>query len=817
MRVAIDGQTFLTNDARLGIGVYLRELASRLPRLSNEHYRLMLWGPSGGLVPQEDVIPSTRLVATTASGHYGGGDPLHSRNYAVRQFVREWSADIVLNPNPLELHVAPISRPGRVPLIATAHDLTPLFLAGADCLEDLPPADPYRLRLDHLRRNASHLIAVSMASKTELVDKLGFPEERITVIYQGVSERDADGIEMDPRNTEITPLVGFGEKYFLVVGGYGPKKNLENLIPALGRIAPDRLAAHPIVFAGLYDDTSWERLEHLRARHCPSAKFLRLGYVSEGQLAVLYRNAGALLFVSLHEGFGLPIVEAMKQGCPVVTSNRGATAEVAGDAALLCAPDSRSSIADAVREIMERPGLRTDLKRRGLRQAEKFSWDRCAEETADLLRKVGRDHHQPSQSSIKPRIAWFSPLPPEWGGVSAYTEGMCSELRKHFDLTLVNSYPPSAESPEGLKDLPRITHREFRDRTADLLPVYNVQNNFEQSGLTYDTLRQIPGLCIAHDLNIHAFLYDRFVDRNPTPPTRMLRRAFNNDHGENDYYRELNAAHGEAGAAQAYEVLNFGSLPDTSRLPCHRLVTMSSLAVVTHSRWAVGQLESNADPAPIYYLPLGIEVPLEAPGSQVAALRKRLGIENGELLVVTGGFLIPERRLDALLKAIWMLKKQGVRCHLVAAGRTPAWLDTELVELAEKLGLQGQFHRLGYLTNHQDFWTALQAADVVAHLHHPTKGETSSTALRALAAGRPLLVTDEDAFREMPEDCCWKVPAGALEVPTLAEFLGALAADPGLRRTMSRNATAFIHRCHVWPKVAAQFAAIVDEVSRLPR
>jgi glycosyltransferase involved in cell wall biosynthesis len=116
-----------------------------------------------------------------------------------------------------------------------------------------------------------------------------------------------------------------------------------------------------------------------------------LGFVPEAQLTWLYRNATAFVFPSLYEGFGLPILEAMSAGTPVITSDRGAMAEVADDAALLVAPEDPTALADALARVTTHPGTRDDLATRGAARAGEFTWERAAERTMQVYGSAARE------------------------------------------------------------------------------------------------------------------------------------------------------------------------------------------------------------------------------------------------------------------------------------------------------------------------------------------------------------------------------------------------------------------------------------------
>jgi len=176
-------------------------------------------------------------------------------------------------------------------------------------------------------------------------------------------------------------------RFVLAVGNLQPRKNLDRLLGAYARLHDRGVVPHGLVLVG----QRWYKGEAVaeRIRELGIEKDVRLtGYVSDEELVALYNLADIFVYPSLYEGFGLPVLEAMACGTPVVTSNTTSLPEVAGDAAVLVDPRSESEIMNAIERVACDPDYRRELRRRGLAQAAKFSWRRVAEQTAEVYRSV---------------------------------------------------------------------------------------------------------------------------------------------------------------------------------------------------------------------------------------------------------------------------------------------------------------------------------------------------------------------------------------------------------------------------------------------
>jgi glycosyltransferase involved in cell wall biosynthesis len=240
------------------------------------------------------------------------------------------------------------------------------------------PTRLYEHRLGRLRR-ADHLLAISEATKRDAVRLAGFEADRISVVPLAVDRTIFRPTDPTAARQSVHRILGIDEPYFLYVGASDPRKNLTGVLAAMATFGSE---SKPLLLvAGAQAGSApWRK----QAADLGIANRVRwLDYVPAKDLPVLYAAAVAFVFPTLYEGFGLPILEAMSCGTPVVTSARSAVPEVAGDAALYVDPHSPAQIADAMRQIRGDTGLETDLRARGLARAAQFSWERSARMAID--------------------------------------------------------------------------------------------------------------------------------------------------------------------------------------------------------------------------------------------------------------------------------------------------------------------------------------------------------------------------------------------------------------------------------------------------
>ncbi|MDB5237311.1 MAG: glycosyl transferase, group 1 [Parcubacteria group bacterium] len=188
--------------------------------------------------------------------------------------------------------------------------------------------------------------------------------------------------------TDAPEPIDVPEKFFLFAGVLKERKNVLNIVRAFAEYAKAGSAEYSLCIAGRTGGAYHASVAALVAELGISDRVRFLGYVTDGQLAYLYQHATALVFPSLVEGFGMPVLEAMREGLPVITSNRGALAEVAGAAALLVNPEDPKDIAAALARIATEPALGEDLRARGYRRAKEFSWDSTARQFQELAHSL---------------------------------------------------------------------------------------------------------------------------------------------------------------------------------------------------------------------------------------------------------------------------------------------------------------------------------------------------------------------------------------------------------------------------------------------
>ena len=367
MRVAIDARKL--HD--FGIGTYIRNLLRHLARLDAEtEYVLLCREPD--LHIAAELGPNFRAVL----------EP--SPNYSIREQVHvPW---VLMRERPDVFHSPHYVLPPaiRCRSVVTIHDTIHLTFR-----QYLPNRMAYayaKASMWAAARRSNRILTVSEASKRDIVRLLDVPPDKVVVVHNAIDERfwvapDADDV------ARVRERFQLDQRFILYVGNIKPHKNLVRLIEAFHELRRGELADLKLLIIG--DEISkfpaLRRAVHQHKLH----KHVRfLGYLPDETLAVLYRLAAAFAFPSLYEGFGLPPLEAMASGTPVVTSNVSSLPEVVGEAAVLVDPYDIGSIADGLRRVLTSPALAEDLRCKGLARARAFSWEQSVAKTWVVYQEI---------------------------------------------------------------------------------------------------------------------------------------------------------------------------------------------------------------------------------------------------------------------------------------------------------------------------------------------------------------------------------------------------------------------------------------------
>ncbi len=370
MRIAINTRMLLPNKLE-GIGWYTYEIVRRMVEDHPEHTFIFFFDRQfdPAFVFTSNVQP---VVLSPPARH-----PILFMlwfDWALPRALKKHNVDVFFSPDGF------LSLRTKVPTLLTIHDLA--YKHFPDQVKGMI-SWYYRYFMPRFMHRADHIVTVSEATRADVIES-GIDGSRVSVSYNGANPRfqpqsQADGQAIRDQFTK-------GEPYFLYVGAIHPRKNVTRLVRAFSRFKENSGAPHRLILLGrmawMSADTRAAIDESIYKDH-----IIEVGYQGDN-LPTFYSGSVALVYVSLFEGFGIPIVEAMGCETAVITSNRSSMAEVAGDAALLVNPESEEEIANAMNQLSNDPELRDQLIQKGRLCRKRFDWSRSSREVWTLLEGV---------------------------------------------------------------------------------------------------------------------------------------------------------------------------------------------------------------------------------------------------------------------------------------------------------------------------------------------------------------------------------------------------------------------------------------------
>ena len=676
--------------------------------------------------------------------------------------------------------------------VATLYDLIPLLNP------QLHLRDPayrlwYQRRLALLKR-CGLLLAISSSSRNEAIDALQLPPDDVAVV-SGAADPLFRPMPADSACwARWQRQWGLAPGFALYAGGYDAHKNVETLLAAWAELPALVRGRHALVLAGRCDAAVAERLRRLgRKLRLPAGSVIFTGALDDDELARLYSSC--LLFVapSLHEGLGLPPLEAMACGAAVIGSNAASLPEVIGRADALFDPRSVASMAAKLHAALTEAGFLDSLREHAAVQTRKFSWPNSARRAlAAIERHAEKDAARHRPTRVRPRLIYVSPLPPVRSGIADYSARLLRELDRHYAVEVVVEQP-AVMDPWIQANLPVRSLRWFREHADELERVLYHFGNSPFHAHMFDMLQRRAGVVVLHDSWLGAARH------------WMAQQAGDAEAFE----RELYASHGYA--ALRYD-LRHGRDATLNAWPVNRDVIDRALGVIVHSDYARRQaaLHYGPDAAAKY---IELPFPKERTHGDRRSARRLLGIDPADFVICSFGMLAPTK-LNHRLLAAWLQSSlaDDRRCHLLFVGENHGGDYGSALRATIDAAAGAARIRITGFVSAERYADHLAAADAVVQLRAHSRGETSAAIFDALAQGLPLIVNAHGTAAELP-------PAAVLTLPDhfsdaeLAAALQTLRFDDARRAVLADAAAALMAGHHHPARVAERYRDAIEHFS----
>lgn len=810
MRIVIDMQGAQSMGSRdRGIGRYTMSLAQAIARNRGEHEVILALN---GLFPDtiepiraafDGMLPQDNIRVWYAAGPVAD---LNANNDWRQQCAECLREAFLASLKPDMVHVSSlfeglgddavtsIGTLGHLPTAVTLYDLIP-YIHRRPYLENPAVERWYLCKLDHLRR-ANLWLAISESSRQEGIDYLNLPK------FQAINVSTAADPHFQP--LEITPQAeqnlrqryGLQHPFVMYTGGIDHRKNVEGLIRAFARLPAPIRRQHQLAIVCAARNEDRHRLWQLAKKQGLSpADVVLTGFVPEDDLVGLYNLCTLFVFPSWHEGFGLPALEAMRCDAPVIGANTSSIPEVIGWDQALFDPHSDEAIAAAIERGLTEDTFRSELIRRGRRQAEKFSWDASAQRAIAAFERFHAERGGKAsilaRPSRRPRLAYVSPLPPARSGIADYSAELLPELARHYQIELIVAQDEVSDTQAGACWPIRpvawlVEHASRYDRV-----LYHFGNStFHQH--MFELLRMIPGVVVLHDFFLSSIL--AHMEMLGIQPNAWV-EALYHSHGYGAVRERLCARDLE---------------PVVWKYPCNLNVLQRALGIIVHSaysrdlagKWYGVIQETDWTVIPLMRQP--------QPNADRGKAKAALGFTDDDFIVCSFGMLGPIKLNHRLLDA-WLASRLSGHnnCHLVFVGENHGGGYGQKLLTRIRNSKASKRIRITGWADADTFRHFLAAADVAVQLRTLSRGETSAAVLDCMNYGLATIVNANGSMAELPDEAVRKLP-DEFSDEQLIEALESLRQEGDKRRLLGRNAQDRIRREHNPRRCGDEYAAAIE-------
>jgi glycosyltransferase involved in cell wall biosynthesis len=697
---------------------------------------------------------------------------------------------------PLDRIWPPLAR-RRMRLVVTLYDLIPQ-LYPALYLEDSRLRRRYEIRLELVRR-AERILTISQTTAADAIEQLRVPEEKVTVVGAGVSDRLRPARDRAATFETLRHELTWLEPGFLLfTGGIDPRKNVDRLLVAYSSLSDWLRRRHQLVIVCRVSREQLTRLA-IRLRELGIADRVRFpGYLPDEQLTMLYQTTELFVFPSFYEGFGLPVAEAIACGAPAIAARNSSLVELVSDERAQFEAEDIRSIRAALERGLSDEVLRAELAR--VRLDERHTWASVARKTAAVYEDLEQRPRRPPRR--RRRIAFVSPLPPQRSGIADESYRLISALTHHCDVDVfvdgVTNTSPRRPPGAEVKPVTELEAIEAARGGYDRVVYCFGNSEFHAGALTM--LRRRPGVVLAHDVRLTGLYWTCSLFRPDLEP----RRFYDILH---KMYPSLPPELGADGGISFEDADRYGVFM------AEEVLRLSELYLV-HSHHAATLARLDAKPGDehkIHVLPYGIDAPKESYATR---------LRSSQQLIATFGMVARTKQVLKLIDAFAQVHRQRRRTLLGIVGAAPGEYGQAVESRSHELGIPNAVRVTGFVEE-QRFQAWLEAATVAVQLRDLSNGESSAVVSRCLAAGIPTIVTNLGSAGELPDDCVTKVSrdvtpnALAEDILTLVtdrrqrSRLRAASLDYARRNSIERAARVFYEKVvlertplEYWPRAA---------------
>lgn len=812
MRIVIDMQGAQTASRFRGIGRYTLSFVQAVVRNKGEHEIILALS---GLFPEtitpiraafENFLPAKNIRVWYAPGSVCEIYTENQQRLRVAELIREafiasLKPDVVHVMSLIEgyeddavTHIEKLQQ--LVPVTVMLYDLIPLLNPDQYLTPNPIYAKYYERKLDSLKK-ASRYLAISEHARQEGIEQLNVDPNAVVNISTAIEPMFHPLTISEAQDTALRQKFGLLRPFVLYTGGTDERKNLPRLIKAYADLPLDLRQKHQLVFVGKMTESTIAEFKNIaKTSGLMPDELCLVGYITDEELIQLYNLSELFVFPSWHEGFGLPALEAMACGTPVIGANTSSLPEVIGLPSALFDPLNIESITAKMTEALTDINFNQQLSQHGVQQAKKFSWDKTAQLALHTWENLISSATSPASTDLsylkkaKPKLAFVSPLPDERTGIADYSAELLPDLASYYDIYVIVTQTEVQSS--WVRE-----HCQVHDESWLRAHVHEIDRVIYQMGNSpfhahmLQLIKDIPGILVLHDFYLSGLI-------------GWLEQVAG---VENAWTEALYLSHGYKAVQRRFEHAEEAKY----QYPVNFSVLRAAQGVIVHSNYSCQLAEHWYGKAKLdnwTVIPL-LRKPADFELTQSEA-RKELGIDPDSFVICSFGFLDSTKLNHRLLEA-WSQSelRKDKRCILIFVGENhQGEYGLSLIKTIKKNKLTERVHITGFMSA-EEFKKYLIAADMAVQLRTHSRGETSAAVLDCMNYGLPLIVNANGAIAEIDQTAVCML-ADEFEDEDLILALETLWQSSEKRTLLAEKGQHIIHRYHAPAVCAKQYAKVIE-------
>lgn len=758
MKIALDLQAIQSEGSKnRGIGRYSNELSEQIIELINDEIEILLneeYKESDGDLPTylvESKINYYKQLDISGRSEEDRFRIMKINKYLLQEIYSKSDVDLIHIFSAFEgfggkaVVLDSLRTLNNKVIAVTLYDLIP-YLMEDIYLQDESLKKWYYQKMRFLFE-ADLVLAISESARQDSINNLGFLEDKVVNISGAIDSGKFYKID----NLDIKTKLNLKKKYniynkfVMYTGGIDYRKNLENSIIAFSNLDKKIQEDYQFVIVCKINSTQREHFNWVMEHNkIPTKKVIFTDFITDEELNLFYNICDLFIFPSYYEGFGLPVLEAMTCGAPVIASNTSSIPEIVGRNDCLFDPHCTEEITLNLEKALSNSEFLKELSEYLYNRSKMFTWEKSAMKSIEAYADAVSKKEVNNKKRLK--IAFFSPLPPIRSGISDYSFELLCSMSKFFDIDLyIDDYDLEASYLKYNFNV--YDYRLFRNNSKHYDSIVYQFGNSQYHQYMYDICLEFPGIVVLHDFFLSGLV--NFISHTK---------------GEEDFFFDnLKYSHPKAfdKIFNGYKTNNVSLMEILNKYPISKKIIDSAKGVMVHSEYSKKLCSDYYDTDyNIKVLNQSVRIPSLKLISEKSKFKNKLGFQDNNIIISAFGHITETKEYDLIVDVVkenHELQNDNIKIVFVGdfLGESN-FKDNIQKDLKELSNIE--ITKFVSDTMYKDY---LIASDIAINLRKDSRGETSRALLMNMSYGLPTIINDYATFAEIPDNCVVKCTLGS--------------------------------------------------------